>query len=234
MRCSSALHIAAAHMQGSVPKSLPAPSGLFIPEPLQFDFARDVLPQSANNSGPAGDTQALQAAMSTAWQPQFTWQGRIEMPASYSGGTEDPARACQAPPRRAHPHALRDPFKLIPNAAFEQMPSAALLTDSCDSQTGQLQQQHQGYALPKASACSSQEGVKFQGQSSWQSEVNRFESMRESMHQRPTWKAPEAEGNLVPAYDFCKWLPKHDTMTDSIPCLSERYLQLQSARGSLC
>ena len=228
------LHSFAAYVQGSAPKSIPAPSGLFIPKPLHVDFTRDFLPQSATSNGPAGDMQALQAARPTAWQPQFTWQGKIEMPASYRVGTEDTALVCQAPVQHAGPQAARDPFRLIPNAAFEQMPSAALLTDVCDSQTGQLQQQQQGYALLTASACSSQEDVRLQGQRCWQSEVHRFESIRESMHQRPTWIAAEAEGNLVPAYDFCEWLPKHDTMTVSIPCLSEPSLQLQCARGSLC
>lgn len=181
-------------LQGSVPVAGPAPSGLYVPEPMQFDLAFD-----SNTS--TADVQHDHAALRNMGQPQFTWQGKAEMPpAWYQINQQPPGNAgSEKMPQSCDPHKVpRDPFRLLPASVFEQQPDACVLTDGYNSQCALQQQQSQLVTnfVQTRPHSSQQQLENTTAYSSWQAQAQSAHGMLDAMQQRPSWEAPGMQGVL--------------------------------------
>lgn len=183
-------------MQGSVPKAQPAPSGLYIPEPMHFDFAPD-FPRTSNM--PSVDLHEGHAALPGDWQPQFTWQGQVELPAWYQTGIGTNRTVCKTGCQHSEVQNMsQDPFRCLPVTAFEQQPNAAMLTDGYNSCATQQQQQQYSDASMQGIINDNQqvsENTAPIQQSNWQVEVITVRHILNSMQQRPAWNVRDVQGN---------------------------------------
>ena len=90
----------------------------------------------------------------------------------------------------------RDPFRLLPNAAFEQQPDARLLAAGYKGQAAESQQSQQTNASTLThNSQQHQENAALIQYGSWQAQTHSVQGMLASMQQRPAWVAPSIQGN---------------------------------------
>ena len=181
-------------LQGSVSVGGPGPSGLYIPEPMLSDLARDSDTSSAN-------VQHDHTAVHHMGQPQFTWQGKADMPpAWYQTNQQSPGNAgSEKMPQSCDSHKVpRDPFRLLPASVFEQQPDACMLTNGYNSQGALQRQQLQLVTNPVQTRphSSHQRSENTTAYSSWQAQAQSVHGMHDAMQQRPSWEVPGMQGAL--------------------------------------
>lgn len=159
-------------LQGSVPKPVAGPSGLYIPEPLHFDLAGD----------PALEAAGIQYHKPHA-QPETQQPAHASSSHSAMQGSPDWVAPKAKSPETQHcaEESFRHPFRLLPATAFEQQPDADMLLEGYKSQADKQQQPENSPHLQ---------------QGSWGAQAAAVQGRLASMQQKPAWEAPQLQGRL--------------------------------------
>lgn len=132
---------------------------------------------------------------SPTWQSRHSLQGQAEVPDQ--NRMRDISASNFSVPGKPHQsqNQCRDPFRLLPNAAFEQQPDARLLAIGYEGQAAEQQQrQHSDASMQRHSSQQHQENAALVQHTSWQAQTHSVQGMLASMQQKPAWVEPCIQG----------------------------------------